>query len=436
MSTQKYTDITVDIKDGIGTIKVLLPEQQSTACDADMSSQFNRPKALNSFGGNMVADTVAALRELDDHPDTTFTVITGEGRFFCAGADVTSTTLRSRFSSLIYDTDYLIDVSGRKTEFKNDGEKKLYWTAEFAPGTEFIRSMIEHKKVLVLAMNGPGVGAGGSWFQGSSDIFYMAEDAWLQVTFSQLGLIPEAGSAINWANSIGVHRANDWLMFGGKATAKELKDMGLVNKLFPTQGFHDQVHAHLKEMLRERSGKSMMEMKRLQNKPLRDQRILALFDAMQALAERFVDGEPSQRMKAKSDELLGKMHFLISVTIVLRFVLTLVQLRGNQRCSSSISINTASRAHRRRKHPTARIGFLPGNSVPFLCSVPTSSRFHCAHTTRCEICLLYSEPSRSGHLLLPTRTVWSSRYVRHFYQLRLTNACCHGLSPQDRVVLA
>ncbi|KAK3051066.1 hypothetical protein LTR09_007816 [Extremus antarcticus] len=269
MSTQKYTDITVDIKDGIGTIK------------------FNRPKALNSFGGNMVADTVAALRELDDHPDTTFTVITGEGRFFCAGADVTN-------------------VSGRKTEFKNDGEKKLYWTAEFAPGTEFIRSMIEHKKVLVLAMNGPGVGAGGSWFQGSSDIFYMAEDAWLQVTFSQLGLIPEAGSAINWANSIGVHRANDWLMFGGKATAKELKDMGLVNKLFPTQGFHDQVHAHLKEMLRERSGKSMMEMKRLQNKPLRDQRILALFDAMQALAERFVDGEPSQRMKAKSDELLAK----------------------------------------------------------------------------------------------------------------------------------
>ena len=52
--------------------------------------QFNRPKALNSFGGKMVAETVNALRDLNEHPDTTFTVITGEGRFFSAGADVTS----------------------------------------------------------------------------------------------------------------------------------------------------------------------------------------------------------------------------------------------------------------------------------------------------------------------------------------------------------
>lgn len=166
--------------------------------------------------------------------------------------------------------------------------------------------MIEHKKVLVLAMNGPGVGAGAAWFQGSSDIFYMADDAWLQVVFSELGLIPESGSAINWANSIGVHRANDWLMFGGKASAQELLQMGMVNKLFPKEGFHDSVHGYLKEMLSARSGKSMMEMKRLQNKSVRDQRILALFEAWQALAERFVDGEPSVRMKAKMEELAGE----------------------------------------------------------------------------------------------------------------------------------
>lgn len=53
--------------------------------------QFNRPKALNSFGGKMVVEAIDALRDLDDHPDTTFTIITGEGRFFCAGADVSGT---------------------------------------------------------------------------------------------------------------------------------------------------------------------------------------------------------------------------------------------------------------------------------------------------------------------------------------------------------
>lgn len=166
--------------------------------------------------------------------------------------------------------------------------------------------MIDHKKVLVLAMNGPGVGAGGAWFQGSSDIFYMAQDAYLHVTFSQLGLVPEAGSATNWSHSIGTHRANEWLMFGGKASAQELLDMGMVNRVFPKEGFHGKVHEYLKEMLRERSGKSMIEMKRLQNKGLRDQRVLALFDAFNALAERFVDGEPSRRMRAKMEELEGE----------------------------------------------------------------------------------------------------------------------------------
>ena len=59
----KYTDVIVTVSNGIGTIKL------------------NRPKALNSFGGNLMTDVVTGLRELNDHPDTVFTVITGEGRF-------------------------------------------------------------------------------------------------------------------------------------------------------------------------------------------------------------------------------------------------------------------------------------------------------------------------------------------------------------------
>jgi peroxisomal 3,2-trans-enoyl-CoA isomerase len=167
--------------------------------------------------------------------------------------------------------------------------------------------MIDHKKVLVLAMNGPGVGAGAAWFQGVSDLFYAAEGAWLQVTFSQLGLVPENGSAVNWAQSVGVHRANEWLMFGGKATVEELERAGMVNRVFPKEGFHAAVQAHLVEMLRERDGKSMIEMKRLQNKTTRDARIVALYDAQHALSERFVEGVPLQRMGAKKDELEGEL---------------------------------------------------------------------------------------------------------------------------------
>ena len=233
-------------------------------------------------------------------------------------------------------TNVPLDVSGRRKDFKNDGEKKIYWMQEFAVGAELIRSMIDHKKVLVLAMNGPGVGAGGSWFQGICDIFYAAEDAWIQVTFSQLGLIPETGIITNWAQSLGVHRANELLMFGGKVTMPELQEKGLVNQVFPKEGFHEKVKEYLKDLLKERSSKAMMEGKRMQNQSLRDQRILALFEAIHSLAERFVDGEPSDRMRAKMNELLGESNSLPSNCVV-SWLLTSRQIREkpkNQRCNN------------------------------------------------------------------------------------------------------
>lgn len=63
MGPHKYEDVVLSVSGQIGTIKL------------------NRPKSLNAFGGNLMLDIVAALRELNEHPQTVFTVITGEGRF-------------------------------------------------------------------------------------------------------------------------------------------------------------------------------------------------------------------------------------------------------------------------------------------------------------------------------------------------------------------
>jgi peroxisomal 3,2-trans-enoyl-CoA isomerase len=78
--------------------------------------QFNRPKALNSFGGNLIPDIIAGLRVLNEHPDTIFTVLTGEGRFFSAGADVKGI------------------AGGGSEAFKNDAEKKLSYMTRFSYG--------------------------------------------------------------------------------------------------------------------------------------------------------------------------------------------------------------------------------------------------------------------------------------------------------------
>ena len=98
-STADYTDIKFEIKGQIGIIKVhsnnlffasfhCYVVYLTTSKSYLPLDQFNRPKALNSFGGNLIQDTISALRVLNEHPDTVFTVLTGEGRFFSAGADV------------------------------------------------------------------------------------------------------------------------------------------------------------------------------------------------------------------------------------------------------------------------------------------------------------------------------------------------------------
>jgi len=270
MSTTKYKDIIVEISGGIGTIK------------------FNRPKSLNAFGGNMVPEAINAIRELNENPNTVFTVLTGEGRFFCAGADVRG------------------DGLDRNPVYANATEKKLAYLARFGAGTELLRSIIDHKKVFVLALNGPAVGGGAAWFPGVADIVLASSSTYLQVPFSALGLVPENGSAISFAQSMGVHRANEFLMFGKKLNAQELESYGLVNKIFENEGFQESVRTYLEEMLRVNDGKSMMETKRLQNAPLRDGRIVAVFNSVDALAERFVEGAPMKRFEIKKAELEAK----------------------------------------------------------------------------------------------------------------------------------
>jgi len=178
--------------------------------------------------------------------------------------------------------------------------------ARFATVMEMLRSIIDHKKVFILALNGPAIGAGAAWFTGSADIMLAAQGAYLQIPFSALGLVPENGSATIMAQSLGVHRANDILMFGRQVTVEEMEQAGLVNRVFPKEDFHGSVLKYLQEQLAVNDGKSMMETKRLQNAPLRDQRMIAVYNSIEALAERFVEDAPVKRFQEKKKLLEAK----------------------------------------------------------------------------------------------------------------------------------
>ncbi|KAK6366851.1 hypothetical protein LTS17_010402 [Exophiala oligosperma] len=270
MPQYNYSDIKFQIKGKIGII------------------QFNRPKSLNSFGGRLIIDTIHALRVLDNHPDTVFTVVTAAGRFFSSGADVKAESERGgQF-------------------YHSDAEKKLAIVNQISGNTQLVSSLILHRKVLVLAMNGPAVGGGAAWFQGVADIVLASTTTWLQCPFSALALVPEFGSAGSFPQSIGVHRANDILMLGRKIAVDELLQWGMVNRVFEHEGFHDKVVQYLQEQLDVNDGKSMLEAKRLMNVPLQRGRLASLYEAVDAVAERFVEDAPIQRFAEKSRLLEAK----------------------------------------------------------------------------------------------------------------------------------
>lgn len=140
----------------------------------------------------------------------------------------------------------------------------------------------------------------------TADILLASDSSYLHVPFSALGLVPEFGSAINFSQSLGVHRANEFLIFGRKISPVEMEAWGLANRIFPAASFQQDVQAYLQDQLAVNDGKSMMEAKRLMNAPLRDGRMVAVQNAMDALAERFVDGAPYERFALKRKEMEAK----------------------------------------------------------------------------------------------------------------------------------
>lgn len=224
---------------------------------------------------------------MNDHPETQITVITGAGRFFSAGADVKETAARP------------------VQKYDHETEKKLDIWSRLSNATILIRQLIQHKKVLVLALNGPAVGGGAAWFPGLADIVIASKTTYLQCPFAALGLVPEFGSVANFRESIGVHRANDFLMFGRKLSVDECERWGLVNYVFENDGFHQKVVDFLEGQLKVNDGESMMEHKRLMNSNLIPARLLALHDSVDALTERFVADAPAQRFAEKGKLMNG-----------------------------------------------------------------------------------------------------------------------------------
>lgn len=178
--------------------------------DGVLTLTLNRPERLNAFTPVMKNELVDAFDRADSDDDVRAVVVTGAGRAFCAGAD--------------------LSAGGETFDYKRRGG-----TATEPPrdggGVVSLR-VYECRKPVIAAINGPAVGVGIT-ITLPMDIRIASDDAKIGFVFSRRGIVPEAASSWFLPRIVGPSQAAEWLYTGRVFTATEAHEGGLLRSLHP-----------------------------------------------------------------------------------------------------------------------------------------------------------------------------------------------------------
>lgn len=172
---------------------------------------FDREEALNAFDDALYVDFAAALDAARADPTVAVVIVTGKGRAFSAGQDMSAMMAIGR------------DMGGSA-----DGDAT--GSAATAGFPVLMGALEVFDKPLVAAVNGLGVGLGFTLLA-HCDLVVMAADARLRAPFCPLGVAPEAASSVLFPGRMGWQRAA-WVLLGGEwVTAAEALEMGVAWKV-------------------------------------------------------------------------------------------------------------------------------------------------------------------------------------------------------------
>ncbi len=171
--------------------------------DAVYSIKLNRPDKFNSFNREMSLQLHKALDEAQSNKAIRAVFVTGEGKAFCAGQDLSEA----------------IDPSG-------PGIEKIV-IEHYNP---IILKIRELEKPIVCAVNGVAAGAGAN-IALACDVVVAGSSASFIQAFSKIGLIPDSGGTFTLPRLVGWQRASALMMLGDKISATDALQMGMVYKV-------------------------------------------------------------------------------------------------------------------------------------------------------------------------------------------------------------
>ncbi len=177
-----------------------------------LTIHMNRPDVLNSLNKDLVFAMIEALTEAANDDNVRSIVLTGNGRGFCAGADLAGGNWPSEEGMSPG------DITANSMEIG------------FNP---LVRAVVDSPKPVVTAINGIAAG-GGVGLALSGDLVLAAESAKFRLVFApQLGIIPDVGASWLVPNLVGRARANGMALLGDNLTAEKALEWGMVWEVHP-----------------------------------------------------------------------------------------------------------------------------------------------------------------------------------------------------------
>lgn len=190
MSEEKHYDtLLVESRDGIAVVTL------------------NRPEVLNAFNPKMGREITAALRTLAEEADSRVVILTGAGRGFCSGADISR-------------------PKNRTSQWSPDVIRGYESTAAMS------RLMTNYPKPIIAAINGVALGVGFSLTL-PCDVRLASENASFGAIYTRIGMVPELGSSFLLPRIVGFGTAMELVLTGRTIDAQEAKAIGLVNQIAP-----------------------------------------------------------------------------------------------------------------------------------------------------------------------------------------------------------
>jgi enoyl-CoA hydratase/carnithine racemase len=175
--------------------------------------RLNRPERMNAWNDAMGNDLREAMRRCDGDPGIRAVVLTGNGRAFCAGADL---------------------GGGGKTfgDFSKRREEQPKPSREDTEAGYAGPFPWQISKPVFAAINGHAIGVGITYPM-TCDVRIVAEDAKIQFAFTRRGILPELWSHAIVPRVAGLSRASDLLLTGRMVRGREFADLGLANEALP-----------------------------------------------------------------------------------------------------------------------------------------------------------------------------------------------------------